>query len=287
MIIFSESDHKYTHLESGSELKGWTSLIKNFTKPFYEDAQLDCSAYKLLLGNTEYNKLVEGRFKQLFCLDPTEVSPWLRSCVIGDIHHLKNELLYEWDYSRILGSKFHREQELLSYERGWEINPFTGEKYDVIPLDKKYDNQSAADCLYDLPDGYYPELLVWDYTMDQSETPVTMIDKCFIKTDPESGIRYVFVDDFKSNNKPPFNGKCAKMLHPFDHLYDNTLEKYKLQVQFGGKLLETHGYTVAECAFTHYKNYDVNKSKMYPAPYDRELMNKLQEEYKKMAKSAQ
>jgi hypothetical protein len=278
MIIFSEKDHKYVHKESGAELKGWTSLIKRFSKEFNREAQLECSAYKLLLGNEEYNKLVKGRFDKLFCLDPTEVSPYLRSCVLDDIHHLKNELSYEWDYSNILGSKFHREQELLSYERGWEINPFDGEKYDVIFLEKDYDNQSAADCLYDLKDGYYPELLVWDYTMDQSETPVTMIDKCFIKT--EGGVRYVSLDDFKTNSKPPFNGKCYFMSPPFDKINDNTLEKYKLQVQFGGKLLETHGFTVKDCAFTHYKNYDINKSKMYPADYDKELMNLLQIEYK-------
>jgi hypothetical protein len=280
MIIFSEKDHKYTHLESGKELKGWTSLIKNFSKDFNRDAQLECSAYKLLLGNEEYNRLIQGRFNRLFCLDPTEVSPYLRSCVVGDTTTLKNELSYEWDYSGILGSKFHREQELLSYERGWEINPFDGEKYDVIQVLKEYDNQSAADCLYELQDGYYPELLVWDYTMDQSETPVTMIDRCFLFTAKDTGIRYCDIDDYKSNSKTPFNGKCDFMLPPFDKIHDNTLEKYKLQVQFGGKLLETHGFTVRKCAFTHYKNYDITKSKMYPSEYNKELMDLLQIEYK-------
>jgi len=283
MIIFSEKDHKYIHVESGKELKGWTSLIKNFSKDFNREAQLECSAYKLLLGNEEYNRLIQGRFNKLFCLDPTIVSPYLRSCVIGDIYHLKNELSYEWDYSGILGSKFHREQELLSYERGWEINPFDGEKYNVIQIQKEYDNQSAADCLYELQDGYYPELLVWDYTMDQSETPVTMIDKPFLKTDQETGIRYAFVSDIKTNKARPYTSACDKMLPPFDSINDNTLEKYKLQVQFGGKLLETHGFTVKKCGVEHYLNYDLKKVKMYPAEYNKELMDLLQIEYKSWA----
>ena len=197
MIIFSEKDHKYTHVESGKHLQGWTSLMKNYAKEFHMEAQLECSAYRLLLGNEEYNSLLRKRFKRLFCLDPTQVSPYLRSCVLDDIAHLKNELSYEWDYSKILGSEFHKKMELLSYERGWEINPFDDMMYDVVFLIKKHDNESAAACLYDLKDGYYPELLVWDYTMDQSETPVTQIDRCWIFTDPETGIRYASVSDWK------------------------------------------------------------------------------------------
>lgn len=285
MIIFSEKDHKYTHVESGKHLQGWTSLMKNYAKEFPMEAQLECSAYRLLLGNEEYNSLLRKRFKRLFCLDPTQVSPYLRSCVKDDIQHLKNELSYEWDYSKILGSEFHKKMELLSYERGWEINPFDDMMYDVVFLVRKHDNESAADCLYDLKDGYYPELLVWDYSMDQSESPVTQIDRCWIFTDPETGIRYADIDDYKSNSKPPFDGKCEKMKPPFDNIWDNTLEKYKLQVQFGGKLLETHGFTVRYCAFTHYMNYDENKAKLYLAPYDKELMNRLQESYKLGAKS--
>ena len=51
MIVFSEKDHKYTHLETNSKLMGWTSLIKNFSKEFDKENQLICSAYKILLGS--------------------------------------------------------------------------------------------------------------------------------------------------------------------------------------------------------------------------------------------
>ena len=49
-----------------------------------------------------------------------------------------------------------------SYAQGWEINPYTGTKLRVHRFEKKYDNQSIVDNLIDLPDGCYPELLIWD-----------------------------------------------------------------------------------------------------------------------------
>lgn len=284
MIIFSEKDHKYIHVESGNVLKGWTSLIKNYTKEFPEEAQLECSAYKLLLGNEEYNKLVKARFNKLFCLDPIQVSSYLKSCVRDDVSSLKTELKYEWDYAKILGSEFHKERELESYARGYEVSPFDDSIHDVVFLIKEYDNESAADHLYDLKDGYYPELLVWDYSMGQEYSPVTQIDRCWLYTDPLTGIRYSQISDIKTNKNRPYESKCDKMKAPLDVIHDNTLEKYKLQVMFGAKLLETHGFTPKYCGVEHFMNYDINTVKLYLAKYDKELMNKLQESYKNRVK---
>jgi hypothetical protein len=277
MIIFSEEDHKYKHLESGNLLFGWTSFIKRFSKPFDSENQSKCSAYKLYLGSEEYNKLVKSQFGKLYNLDTEEVAKFLSNKIDFDIEAIRNEILYEWEYSKILGSKFHKEQEDLSYSRGFEINPFTGENVKTIFIEKKYDNQSLCDNLYDLEDGYYPELLVWDYSLDQSQTIVTQIDKCFIKT--ENGARYVDVDDFKTNSKRPYESKDSYLKYPLDSVFDNTAEKYKLQVMFGAKLMSTFGFVPRFCAFTHYLNYDINKSMMYNAKYNSELMDKLQLEW--------
>lgn len=283
MIIFSEHDHKYTHLETGNTLNGWTSLIKKFTSPFDAQNQAICSAYKLWLGSEKYNDIVKSRFKRLFSLDPYEVSSYLQSSIVGLPTHLVDELLYEWNYAGILGSDFHLKLENLSYSRGYEINPFTDEKYETIKLPKEHDNQLAHDHLINLEDGYYPELLVCDYSMKQSNTVVTMIDKCFIKTD-EHGRRIADIDDIKSNKSRPYASKDKKMEGPLSDLYDNTEEKYKLQVCFGAKLMQTHGFTPRYCAFTHFLEYDENKSKIYLAKYDEELMNKFQKAWKKINK---
>jgi len=280
MIIFSEKTHDYTHVESGNKLIGWTKLISKFSKSFDRENQLVCSAYKVYLGNDDYNSLVKGEFGRLYDLSQAEVASFLKSNVNIDVSHIINEISYEWDYSNILGSKFHKEQEDFSYERGYDINPFTEDRFKTIKLEKEHDNQSAFDCLIDLEDGYYPELLVWDYSMDQAYTPVTQIDRCFIET--IDGVRYVDIDDFKTNKKRPYKNGSGYLKAPLNKIPDNTEEKYKLQAMFGAKLMETHGFKPRYCAFTHYLNYDISKAKLYPAVYNKELMDLFQEEWKKM-----
>lgn len=278
MIIFSESDHSYIHKETNNKLTGWTSLIKMYTQPFDKDNQLICSAYKLLLGDEEYNKFVKSKFKRLYDLPQKEVAESLSSHYNYDVSSLIDEINYEWEYSNINGSKFHKEMETKSLESGKEINPFTEEEYKTIILPKEFDNQSLRDNLYDLEDGFYPELLVWDNTMGQDKSVVTQIDKAFIKTVGKK--RFIDCDDYKTLKNKPYESKSKKMLYPLDSVYDNTAEKYKMQVCFGGKLMSTFGFTPRYFGFTHYINYDVNKSKMYLAKYDTELMDRFQKSWK-------
>lgn len=278
MIIFSEKDHSYKELKTGNKLTGWTSLIKMYTQPFDTESQLVCSAYKILLGEAEYNSFVKKHFGKAYDLPQKEVSEKLNSYYKYDVSSIIDEIKYEWDYSAINGSKFHKELENRSIESGKEINPFTEEEYKTIVLPKEYDNQSLSENLYDLEDGFYPELLVWDNTMAQENSVVTQIDKAFIKTIGK--IRYVDCDDYKTLKNKPYESKSRKMLSPLDGIYDNTVEKYKMQVCFGGKLLSTFGFTPRYFGFTHYTNYDVNKSKMYLAKYDAGLMEKFQKSWK-------
>lgn len=278
MIIFSEDNHKYIHKGSGNKLTGWTTLIKNYSVPFDTETQLVCSAYKIFLGDKVYNECVKGRFGRLFNLEVSEVKDFLISSFPADISSIVDELRYEWDYSAINGSKFHKEQENAAFSNGYEINPFTNEKFETIFIEKEYDNQSLSEDLFELSDGYYPELLVWDSTMPQSNTVVTQIDKCFIKT--ENGKRLCWVDDIKTNKKRPFEGKDKFMSEPLSSMYDNSAEKYKLQVCFGAKLLNTFGFEPAGAMFTHYLNYNINKPKQYVAKYDHELMENFQKSWK-------
>ena len=189
--------------------------------------------------------------------------------------HYIDEVRYEWDYAAILGSETHLEAENASYARGYEINPFTDEEFPVIKMDKKYDNQLLMDDLSNLPNGYYPELLVYDFSMGQSHTPVTMIDKAFLK----DGV--VFCDDWKTNGSI-WSGKDKKMSGVLSEIFDNTEEKYKLQACFGAKLLTTFGFKVGGCGFTHVKEYNLQKTKMYLAKYDEALMDKFQEDWKRI-----
>lgn len=271
MIIFSEKEHKYKHIESGNVLKGWTSLIKNYTEPFDLEKQAICSAYSNYLGST-YRVVKFGRMANA---SVAELSEYLLSTYPEMPTHYIDEVKYEWEYAAILGSETHLEAEMASYARGYEINPFTDEEFQVIKMDKQYDNQLLMDDLSNLPNGYYPELLVYDYSMGQDHTPVTMIDKCFVK----NGI--VWVDDIKTN-KNIWTGKDRYMTGVLSSLYDNMEEKYKLQACFGAKLMSTFGFKVGGVGFTHVKEYNLNKTKFYLAKYDEDLMNKFQEDWKKI-----
>ncbi len=278
MIIFSEKDHVYKHLESGNKLSGWTSLIKNYTDAFDSDLQKVASAYSMHLGSKNYSALKFGRYKDYSLEDFVE---YLQKNYPDLPQNYIDELNYEWNYSAILGSEFHSLLEKKSYDRGWQINPYTDKKYNVINMPKKYDNQSLMPNLYFLKDGYYPELLVWDYTMGEENTPVTMIDDCFIETIDND--RFIDIDDKKTNSKI-YNSKDKKMKGVLADLYDNTEEKYKLQACFGAKLMSTHGFIPRYCGFTHYKEYNENKSKLYLAKYDFDLMDKFQEDWKRLYK---
>jgi hypothetical protein len=271
MIIFSEKDHKYTHLESGNILKGWTSLIKHYTSPFDSDNQVICSAYSNYLGS-KYRGIKFGRMANA---SVKELAEYLLANYPEMPKHYVDEVRYEWDYAAILGSETHLEAENASYARGYEINPFTDEEFPVIKMDKQYDNQLLMDDLSNLPNGYYPELLVYDFSMGQLHTPVTMIDKAFLKDGD------AWIDDIKTNSSI-WAGKDKKMSGVFSEIFDNTEEKYKLQACFGGKLLSTFGFKVRGCGFTHVKDYNLQKTKMYLAKYDEALMDKFQEDWKRI-----
>ena len=271
MIIFSEKEHTYKHLESGNVLKGWTSLIKRYTEPFNMEKQLICSAYSNYLG-PKYRGI---KFGTMNGVSVSDLADYLLSAYPEMPMHYIDEVKYEWEYAAILGSETHSIAEMESYERGYEINPFTDEEYPVIKMDKQYDNQLLMDDLSNLTNGYYPELLVYDYSMGQDHTPVTMIDKCFVK----DGV--VYVDDIKTNGSI-WAGKDKMMKGVLSSLYDNTEDKYKLQACFGAKLMSTFGFKVGGCGFTHVKEYNLNKTKFYLAKYDEDLMNKFQEDWKRI-----
>ena len=111
MIIFSEKEHKYVHLETGNTLYGWTSLIKKYTKVFDEENQLTCSAYRIFLGDEEYNRIVKSKFGKLYSLDVSEVAYFLSNNVSEDVSYIRDEIKYEWEYAAILGSEFHKNME--------------------------------------------------------------------------------------------------------------------------------------------------------------------------------
>jgi len=159
------------------------------------------------------------------------------------------------------------------YERGFSINPFTGEKYPVIKYDKEYDNQSIHDDLWDLKEGCYPELLVWHEF--ENYCLMGQVDLAYIREEAEH--KFVSCDDFKTNAKLGSRESYWKYHKPFNKLSDSKLVKYNLQQSAYMYLMELAGYIVEDLAITHYKNYDPTTGRIYQFKYMRDEVKLMME----------
>ena len=193
-----------------------------------------------------------------------------------DIEKCLEAIKLKWDDKRdganLKGNSYHRSREISAIKNGFEINAYDNKEYPVhVELlagtfekqgsdpretvlrgidfaDKKY---TVLDNLMDLPDGFYPELLLWN---DEYQVAGTA-DRVFIET--ILGERFVDIDDYKTNavlKRTSFyvRGKGYKMLlPPVNHLMDCKHVRYNLQVSMYGFFLEQMGFTVRQVGYHH------------------------------------
>lgn len=249
MIYFKEKDHIYT--SDKNEIYTSVSSLYSKYKPVFDkdywstykalqkiDANFVSKARKL---STSLPKGVK-KLEQEFLSSNREL--FLKT---------KNEILASWldknKNSVLKGNTYHKDAEKMAYIRKVVENPFTKTAYKVITTDKlqDYSNHSICENLYDLKDGYYPELLIWnDYYKVAGQS-----DKVFIST--EKDIRYVDFDDFKTNKKIDTKGfKGEKMLSPLSHLENCNFIHYSLAISCYAFMMEKFGFTIRNLGFSHY-----------------------------------
>lgn len=174
---------------------------------------------------------------------------------------LQVEIKERWkeksDQSCIRGTAYHLKREHQAYELGYQDIPGTnivGEVQNHYTLD-----------LAELPDGFYPELLVYNHEYEVAG----QIDRVFISTEPISlsqitvenltkvkwveGIpylRYIDLDDWKSNSKIKTENKYQRMKAPLAHLEDCSYSHYSLQLNIYSYLLENFGFISRSLRFT-------------------------------------
>ena len=120
--------------------------------------------------------------------------------------------------------------------------------------------ENLIEDLYMLPDGYYPELLVWNEKCGIAG----QADKVFLET--IGNTRYVDIDDYKTNNKIKTESAYVKKLKgrvmmkkPLGHLMDCNHTHYNLQISTYAWVMEQFGFKVRNLAFHHYnKPYVLN-----------------------------
>jgi len=167
------------------------------------------------------------------------------------------ELQSHWNFkgknSCFLGSKFHKKLENQAIASGFVINPWTSEKFKLIHDEKWFDNESVCEDLYDLEDGAYAELLVFDLDLNIAG----QIDECFIKSRGKT--RKVWINDHKSNEEKPSTSSPDWAWGPLKHLNASKHSRYSMQLSTYGYILQKAGFVVQDIGYTFYKNYDEAK----------------------------
>lgn len=249
-VIFFKDDHSYWYNQR--RLKSVGSVIKTVTPPFKEGYWLTHSVLKEAFGD-EYKEHYRS-FKQFAPPANKLFGPFISRMNASQFMNLKQKYRDQWDFKRsnsaLLGTRFHDVKESGHYESGEMINPWTGYKFPTIVFEKEYDNESLALNLFDLEDGGYSELLVFDLELGIAG----QADQVFIET--VRGKRYIDINDYKTNEKKPSKSSPEYCLPPFENQYASTHFKYTLQIGSYAYLLERHGFIPRTIGYTHYKNYN-------------------------------
>ena len=193
-IKFREDGHVYTDGEIN--YCSVTTFLGKFQQPFNREHWAIYGSLKKVVDDFKLRKNTwEAMGKSIN--DP-EIIDYLMQYVYDfeELVEVKKELLKEWKETNkksiVKGNLYHITKEEQSYERGWETNPFTGKKFKTFQKERiEGENESLAENLYDLEDGYYPELLIWN----EGWKLAGQSDKVFIETEGKK--RYAYLDDYK------------------------------------------------------------------------------------------
>ncbi len=153
----------------------------------------------------------------------------------------------------VKGTNYHLEKQAEDLSK--DLHNVRGK---MIPLgiDAKF-----TENLYELPDGVYTELLIWNNFLGIAGQS----DKVIIET--VNGIRYVDIIDYKTNkeikdyNYLDKNGRKVineSLIYPLNKYCNSNYWIYQLQLNLYGWLLEQFGFTLRGGEFIHVT--DNNKS---------------------------
>ena len=248
-IIFNSKSHTYT---SGKKIQysSVSSLIGKYKQPYNAEYWSLYKTYERVLGD-KFKDLKRG-----YKLQDSSLFKHLRNFADEQkVLKTQIEILKEWkgekDKSIIKGNEYHTFKENQAISSGVCLNPFSDCNYPTVESTKitvknkvEY-REPTVDELYDLVDGFHPELILWnnDYKL------AGQADKVFIET--INGVRYAEIDDYKTNKAIKKANFFGKMLDPLGHLDCCNYNHYRLQISTYAWMLEQAGYTIRNTAFTH------------------------------------
>lgn len=274
-VIFYDDGHAY--FKGERQIPSVGSILKQFIPKFKGDFW---KAHKVM--EAEYGAVYKDHLKQIpkWYLDTnfeTCIGPFLEKMGATKFMQKIQEIDGQWSRKRndsaYFGSKFHAEQEEDAYTRGVAVNRHNGKYYRTRKHNKVYDNETLFENPFEeAEDGAYPEFLVYDEELLPGGV-CGQVDLLFIET--IDGIRYVDLDDYKTNEKDKLFGKSGKvkktgfgkMLPPVDNLYASEYFKYNLQVSLYAYMLERMGFTPRNLGITYVEDYDHERMTLIPMDY--------------------
>ena len=250
-ILFNSKDHSY----NGKKITytSVSTLIGRYKKPYNREYWSTYKAYEKLLGKDTFRDI---RKKLGYKMEDSSLFKDLESLVTkSDLDKTLSSILSEWEYEKDKsikkGNDYHSFKEDQAKELGFCENPYTGKEFPTIHSTKiEYKNNieyrsPTVVKLYDLEDGFHPELILWD---DESRL-AGQSDLVFIET--INGDRFFDIDDFKTNKKIVKNSIFGKMKDPLGHLDCCNYNHYRLQISMYAKLLEKAGFIPRHLGFRH------------------------------------
>jgi len=209
-VTFNEEAHSYTSDLSGKKYISTTTIIGKFKQKF--DAIAVSVAYAKKNGNTpEYWRDQWAKISKEACDK---------------------------------GTKFHKMKEDAMLTNGSVLKDKR-----VIPVHISDVLKQANYNYQDIPDGVYPELLLWNHYFELAGiSDIVTIEG-----------NYFDIDDFKTNKKIDKNSfkhprtGYKKMLFPLQHIQDCNFQHYQLQLSVYAFMLEQlSGKTCRSICFHHH-----------------------------------
>lgn len=255
-IIFKEEGHKYYRESDGMALMSVSHFYSRFT-PKYDPNHHACkAAAEIALGNKKYTELKKDWHDQGHHMLMPEYITYLEGFIKDKKTYraLVNKVRSDWKglgtTSSAEGTSQHSDIENQAISDGFSV-AYNGESYITRSHGKKPngDNETVVECLAELEDGFYPELLLWYFFPEPvfSES----LEQWICGIAGQSDMVYIkrgksFVADLKSNkNLSDFGIKYTNFGYeyhsgPWSDLIYTRLSKYKIQLNTYGWLLDQH-----------------------------------------------
>jgi hypothetical protein len=256
-IHFTDHDHSYWYYgdnPKGERYVSVSQLFKGFQKQFDSLGHslrmmlkdLEPAVYKTVAARGRHKKqesMLE-EIKQISTDYPQ---------VVKAASELRDSWRAKADTSTTEGTSIHLDLEMASIDRGYEINPFNGKTYRVIPSPVPGDgNRSHTEDLADMVDGYYPEMVLFHH----GHKLAGQSDRVFLDTD-HTGRRLAWFDDYKTDKEidrksfhHPVYG-YQYLLPPLEHLHDCRFNVYAMKISTYAWMLKQSGYHIAGMRLTH------------------------------------